>query len=72
MPKIYFITFGGGDINYFEAVSRITKQAKKLGIFDKIIGYTTIYLVNDKKFWNTHSEFIKNNPRGFGYWIWKP
>jgi len=72
MPKIYFITFGAGDINYFEAVSRIVSQAKKLGIFDKIIGYTTIYLVNDKKFWNAHGDFIKNNPRGFGYWIWKP
>ena len=43
-----------------------------LNIFDKIIGYTTIYLVNDKKFWNEHGDFIKKNPRGFGYWIWKP
>ena len=71
MSKIYFITFGGGDINYFEAVSRICKQAKKLGIFDKIIGYTPIYLVNDKHFWKSHGDFIKNNKRGFGYWLWK-
>jgi hypothetical protein len=48
--NIFFITFGGGDINYFEAVSRICSQAKQLGIFNKIIGYTTIYLVNDKEF----------------------
>jgi hypothetical protein len=72
MGKIYFITFGAGDINYFEAVSRICEQAKQLNIFDKIIGYTTIYLVNDKEFWKSHGEFIKNNKRGFGYWLWKP
>ena len=72
MNKIYFITFGGGDINYFEAVSRICEQAKQLNIFDKIIGYTPIYLINDKEFWKNHGNFIKNNKRGFGYWLWKP
>jgi hypothetical protein len=26
----------------------------------------------DRDFWNQHSEFIKTNPRLFGYAIWKP
>ena len=72
MVKIYFITFGGGDINYLEAVSRICEQSKQLNVFDKIIGYTPIYLINDKEFWKLHGDFIKNNKRGFGYWLWKP
>jgi hypothetical protein len=72
MPKVYFIAFVGGSLEYLEALSRIISQAKKLGIFDKVIGYTPIFLINDKKFWNEHGDFIKNNTRGFGYWIWKP
>ena len=72
MSKNYFITFGGGDINYFEAVTRLKTQAKDIKIFDKIEGFTTINLVKDKKFWNKHGTFMKENPRGFGYWLWKP
>ena len=26
----------------------------------------------DNDFWNKHKEFITNNRRGYGYWIWKP
>ncbi len=72
MVKKYFISFAGGTLEYLEALSRICSQAKSLKIFDKVIGYTPIYLINDKQFWKAHGEFIKNNPRGFGYWIWKP
>ncbi len=72
MSKLYFISFAGGAIEFLEALSRICSQAKSLKIFDKVIGYTPIYLINDKQFWKAHGNFIKNNPRGFGYWIWKP
>lgn len=69
--QIYFITFGGGGDNYYQAVIRLTNQAKELNIFDKIIGYTDIDLKQDNEFWNKHSEFIKKNKRGYGYWLWK-
>jgi hypothetical protein len=26
----------------------------------------------DKEFYAKHEEFISNNQRGYGYWIWKP
>lgn len=68
----YFITFGGGGINYIEATNRIVNQAKSIELFDIIIGYTDKDLKNDKFFWNKHSKFIKNNKRGYGYWLWKP
>lgn len=70
-PKLYFITFGGGSQNYYDAVDRLTNQAKQLNIFDKIIGYTDDDLKKDLDFWNKHSNFILKNNRGYGYWLWK-
>jgi len=70
--KKIFITFGAGNQNYYDAVDRLTEQASNLNIFDNIIGYTDKDLKNDTVFWNEHSQFILNNKRGYGYWIWKP
>ena len=68
---IVFITFGAGGQNYYDAVERLTTQATNLNIFDKIIGYTDKDLINDTDFWTQHSNFILNNSRGYGYWLWK-
>ena len=68
----YFITFGAGGQNYYDAVNRLINQVKILNIFDKIIGYTDNDLKNDVEFWTKHSNFIENNKRGYGYWLWKP
>ena len=68
---IVFITFGAGGQNYYDAVERLTKQANNLNIFNKIIGYTDKDLMEDKAFWSQHSNFIQNNSRGYGYWLWK-
>lgn len=67
--KVYFLTFGSN--GYEPAVHRLYKQAEEFQIFDKIFGLTTEDLLNTI-FWRQHSEFILSNPRGFGYWIWKP
>jgi hypothetical protein len=66
------ITFGAGNENFLKAVDRLTNQAKQTNLFDNVIGYTDEYLRNDKEFWEKHSNFILSNPRGYGYWIWKP
>ncbi len=68
----YFITFGGGSENYIDAGKRLIKQADNIKLFDKHILYTDTYLRNDSLFWDMHGDFIKNNKRGYGYWIWKP
>jgi len=67
---IYFTTFGNKIYN--NSLKRIYNQAKNYGIFDNIL------VLNDKDlknrcpiFWNKHKEFISNNPRGYGYWLWK-
>lgn len=69
---VHFITFGGGGDNYIKAGERIIRQANDLHLFDRTILYTDEMLRNDQQFWNKHSEFIQNNRRGYGYWLWKP
>ena len=68
-PKKYFISFG--DESYKEPLNRLTTQASLLNCFDVIYGYTDKDLESYSDFWDIHGEFVKNNPRGYGYWIWK-
>jgi len=63
---ITFITFANSK---FMNTSRIIKQAKESKMFDDIISKNELDI---KEFINKHSKFIKNNPRGYGFWIWKP
>ncbi|MEI8339596.1 MAG: hypothetical protein WCF94_02940, partial [bacterium] len=70
--KIIFITFGGPTPNYHAAVKRLCAQAKSFNVFDQVIGYTDKDLIGFSGFYNMHKDFIKNNSRGYGYWIWKP
>lgn len=71
MQKV-FITFGAGSEDYNAACDRLVSQATNCQIFDEVIGFKFEDLKQDLVFWNQHSEFIQNNPRGIGYWIWKP
>ena len=59
------------DDNIYHA-NCLSEQIKQLDIFDENNVYTENDLINDKSFWDKHGEFIKQNKRGFGYWIWKP
>ena len=67
----HFITFCAGKPNYYEAGNRLVKQATNLNLFDEISCYTEEKLKSDSEFWEKHSNFIENNPRGYGYWLWK-
>jgi hypothetical protein len=69
--KLHFITFGGGNVEYHQAVERICAQARKFSLFKNIFGFTEKDLQDNEEFWKRHGDFIKNNPKGFGYWIWK-
>lgn len=72
MSNIYLLTFGGPSEDYHEAVNRLRRQGLEFGIFNEIFAYTEEDLKIDSSFWNLHSNFILNNKRGYGYWIWKP
>lgn len=69
--NIYFLSFGGGTQNYYDALDRICNQAEQLNIFKEIFKITDNDLKNDNEFWNKHKKFIENNNKGFGYWLWK-
>jgi hypothetical protein len=66
-----FITFGGPTPNFHRSVQRICEEARLLDVFDEIRGFTEKDLMEDTDFWKRHGNFICNNRRGFGYWIWK-
>ena len=66
----FFLTFGTSG-EYEKRAKRIVNLIKKLNIFDKVLLLTEKDLKNDSIFWNQHGKFIKNNKRGYGYWLWK-
>lgn len=68
--KTHFLTFGDSK-NYKAQVERVCKEANNVKVFDYIWGLTDQHLRRDKLFWNKHGKWIEQNPRGYGYWIWK-
>jgi len=69
-PKVYFLSFASD--SFYNALNRIKDQAKSMNIFDEILCMTDKDLKNDKEFWAKHGNFIEQNGRGYGYWLWKP
>ena len=45
-----FITFGGGDIEYYNAGKRLIKQAQNTGFFDNMF-YTLIKILKNDIIW---------------------
>jgi hypothetical protein len=66
------ISFSGGGQNYYDALDRVSKELTQLNTFDEIIKIIDNDLKNDVEFWERHGDFITNNKRGYGYWLWKP
>jgi hypothetical protein len=71
MSQKYLVAFGGPTENFHWAINRICTETEQLKVFDKIIGYTEKDLMNDTDFWEKHVNFITNNARGYGFWLWK-
>jgi hypothetical protein len=70
--QLHFLTFGGPTENYRAAVKRLQKEAEDMNVFSSITALTDLDLKEETLFWEKHGPFIQSNPRGFGYWIWKP
>jgi hypothetical protein len=78
----HLITFSGGNVNYYDmygqfvnyydAACRLIKQAADTHLFDQLTHVTDVKLQNEQVFWSDHSQFITQNPKGYGYWLWKP
>lgn len=70
--KLWAMSFGGGSQNYHDAVFRIEKELMDTKVFNEIKIFTDNDLKKDNIFWKKNGNFIENNKRGYGYWIWKP
>lgn len=64
---IHFLSFAA--TNMAPSLRRIGKEAQQSGFFDKIHLYNEKKL--DRNFRHSHSQYFKDYPRGYGYWIWK-
>lgn len=62
------ITFGNGA--YANMRDKYVEQLHSKKIFSKVFGYSNADI--DSSFYDQHKNFINNNPKGYGYWIWKP
>lgn len=79
---ITLVTFGGGLEKFRKAARALANDACKCGFFKEVLLYSDSpqpakHLHKNVKniipnWSNTDLQFIKNNPRGFGYWLWKP
>ena len=64
-----FITYGTQ--RYYNSLHRINDEATKMP-FNKIYALNDSDLPKFTEFWERHRDFILGNPRGGGYWLWKP
>jgi hypothetical protein len=53
----------------YMTTERIEAQARTVGAFDRILAYTETSFPD---FFETHADFVSENPTGYGRWIWKP
>lgn len=62
-------------ITFAAANPEFTTMAKTLlssGPDYESIMYGEHFLKSCDDFWNNHGKFIRENRRGYGYWVWKP
>jgi len=68
--KLIFLSFA--DKKFINEKKILFEEVKNSKLFEKIYILDEDYLINKKEFWICHSNFILNNKRGYGYWLWKP
>lgn len=66
--KIILVTYA--DDKYEEKRKRLTQKAMELGAVDACVNYSREDLVSSQFY--KENKFILDQPRGAGYWLWKP
>lgn len=67
------VTFGMGSSRWRRAAHRLARQGERSGWFSDIQVWDGARLRRDlPRFWSRHGAFIEENPRGWGYWVWRP
>lgn len=70
--KLHLLTFAGGGIHWELAARRLRNEALRGNTFDSIRTITPRDLARDADWNHQHAAFAQSNPRGYGYWLWKP
>jgi hypothetical protein len=65
---VYFLTFASSNLK--RSSKRILAQARKMNVYDHVIGYDEFSL--DPGFRAKFKDYLNFSVRGFGYWSWKP
>lgn len=71
LPRVRLVSFAGGP--YGLSIPRFKRQASLRGSFERIDVFRPRDLRSViPRFVRTHQGFLAANPRGLGYWLWKP
>ena len=71
--SVHFITYGDGRYEFYRSAIRLCNQATKTGWFSSVTRWTSLLLgAMDPQWMSQHENQMRLNPRGHGYWIWKP
>jgi len=65
------LTFGAGG-SWPDAAVRLARQAEATGLFSSVNVETGDEIFDRHPSFRAHEDFVRNNPRGWGYWLWKP
>lgn len=67
------LTFGEGSRGHRQSARRLARQGLETSMFDDSLAIDLKCLREFfPQFLVEHAALIKNSPRGYGYWIWKP
>lgn len=65
--QVHFCTFGSLP-HYARSLDLLCREAEESGYFSTVNRYTQENIPATKE----EMDFMASNPRGYGYWIWKP
>lgn len=67
------VTFGGGGLRWRAAAARLGRQARQTSWFNVALVVTDRNLGSFlPSFFDSHGELVAREPRGFGFWLWRP
>lgn len=72
-PKAVLVTFGDGDLRYRRAAGRLSREARALDVYDRIVQLDLRWLLHaDPAIHELARGWISRGVvRGCGYWAWK-
>ncbi len=71
-PHKFFLSFGTTD-THDKPLQKLAADALSSNVFDAIVALSETDLPQFcPYFWKSYGDYLRANPRGFGYWLWKP